>query len=88
MHSAPLLRQTAATAAANEGGGRGLPLGGLEVHAYLQCGVSRLRRLLAGDGGDGVVLLVELLHEIKAESGGGGQGGNGEIMRCRCEVSH
>lgn len=47
-------------------GGSGLPLGGVEAHAYLQCGVSRLRNLLSGDS-----------DWMGAGDGGGGGGGDG-----------
>lgn len=39
-----------------------LPLGGLEMHAYLQCGIPRLRKLLEGD-------------MMSSRNGGGGDGG-------------
>lgn len=75
-----------------EGGGKlgeadGLPLGGLETHAYLQCGVSRLRRLLCGDGSGNstaATLSVELLHELERQAAG--KDPSGESIRCRCEV--
>lgn len=63
----------------------GLPLGGVEAHAYLQCGISRLRRLLGGDDTklNAAALTVEALHKV--EEGGRGESGN-ESIRCRCEV--
>ncbi|CAB1107896.1 unnamed protein product [Ectocarpus sp. CCAP 1310/34] len=67
----------------------GLPLGGVEAHAYLQCGVERLRGLFGGDGdGGGGVLTVELLHrgetgddDVVCESGD-----DRDLVRCYCEV--
>ena len=65
----------------------------MEAHAYIQCGVSMLKRLLGGgEGGAGVadgggasaVLEVELLYAV--EGGAEESGGNGEAVRCRCQV--
>lgn len=64
-----------------------LALGGVEMHAYLQCDISRLRRLLGGGGGsDGTdaVLNMELLHTL--EEGEKGIHERREIVRRRCEV--
>lgn len=65
----------------------GLPLGGVEAHAYLQCGVERLRGLFGGGGGGGV-LTVELLHRGKTSDDDGAWEGVGDrdLVRCHCEV--
>ena len=69
-------------------GGEDIPssLAGLEVHAYLQCGITDLRSLLSPDlkkGLEAAVFEVELLqHQLE-----GGVGAGTEIVRCRCEVS-
>lgn len=64
---------------------RSLSLGGLEAHAYIQCGVARLRRLFSGEPGDkglGSPFQVELLQHD--DSGDGLEGE--ERVRGRCEV--
>lgn len=66
------------------GSGSGLALGGLDVHAYIQCGVATLRRLFSGESGykrHASTLQVELLQH-----GGGGDGLEDERVRGRCEV--
>lgn len=75
----------------------GLPLGGVETHAYLQCGIERLRGLFGADGdvgggggGDGGgVLTVELLHRGKTGDNDGvwERGDDRDLVRCYCEVT-
>lgn len=85
-------RKSAAAQTASAAGSD-LALGGREAHAYLQCGVSRLRQLLSGDGsarGGGGILSVQLFHDGDVVGDGEGEGvlggDDGDVVRCHCEV--
>lgn len=92
MGAPPLSKLKQGNIAGTAGGGN-LPLGGVEAHAYLQCGVSRLRQLLSGDlgweggsggdggaGGDGGGCVsggATLTVQLLHDGGGGGEKGDG-----------
>lgn len=64
-------------------------LKGAEAHAYLQCGVSRLRQALVCKGTNGAdesILKIELLHPTTWTAANGWQRGGDWARVCYCEV--
>lgn len=63
----------------------GLALGGLEGHAYIQCGVARLRRLFSGEPGDKGLASAFQVELLQHDGSGDGLEGE-ERVRGICEV--